>query len=110
LGSSANLGVVLEGSGQANLGGLSASGTASGGEPPTPEPVYGSRGYIQKKIKPKLEPIVEPEIPKINEIKKPQIKTIFAKGVSDLFGLSVQSKSQIDFSILADEAEILTLL
>jgi hypothetical protein len=44
-----------------------------------------------------------PELP-------PLIKSHFASGSTDLFGLSVQAGNRIDFSILADEAEILALL
>ena len=108
--SSGTLGVVLEASGESNFGGLSASGTATGGEPPAPpEPQYGSRGPYQRKVKPKLEPIFEPEIPLIIEIKKP-IKVLMLKPdtVSSNFNASAQNR--IDFSIRQDEADLLLIL
>jgi hypothetical protein len=108
--SSGTLGVVLEASGEANFGGLSASGTATGGEPPAPpEPQYGSRGPYQRKVKPKLEPIFEPEIPVIVETKKP-IKILMLKPdtVSSNFNASAQNR--IDFSIRQDEADLLLIL
>jgi hypothetical protein len=108
--SSATLGVVLDASGEANLGGLSASGTATGGEPPAPpEPQYGSRGPYQRKVKPKLEPIFEPEIPVIIETKKP-VKILMLKPdtVSSNFNASAQNR--IDFSIRQDEADLLLII
>ena len=108
--SSGTLGVVLEASGESNFGGLSASGTATGGEPPAPpEPQYGSRGPYQRKVKPKLEPLFEPEIPVIIETKKP-IKILMLKPdtVSSNFNASAQNR--IDFSIRQDEADLLLIL
>jgi hypothetical protein len=108
--SSGTLGVVLDASGESNFGGLSASGTATGGEPPAPpEPQYGSRGPYQRKVKPKLEPIFEPEIPVIVETKKP-IKVLMLKPdtVSSNFNASAQNR--IDFSIRQDEADLLLIL
>ena len=108
--SSGTLGVVLEASGESNFGGLSASGTATGGEPAAPpEPQYGSRGPYQRKVKPKLEPIYEPEIPVIVETKKP-IKVLMLKPdtVSSNFNASAQNR--IDFSVVQDEADLLLIL
>ena len=108
--SSGTLGVVLEASGESNFGGLSASGTATGGEPPAPpEPQYGSRGPYQRKVKPKLEPLFEPEIPVIIETKKP-VKILMLKPdtVSSNFNASAQNR--IDFSIRQDEADLLLIL
>jgi hypothetical protein len=108
--SSGTLGVVLDASGESNFGGLSASGTATGGEPPAPpEPQYGSRGPYQRKVKPKLEPIYEPEIPVIIETKKP-VKVLVLKPdtVSSNFNASAQNR--IDFSVVQDEADLLLIL
>jgi hypothetical protein len=108
--SSANLGVALQAFAESNFGGLSASGTATGGEPPAPpEPQYGSRGPYQRKVKPKLEPLFEPEIPVIIETKKP-IKILMLKPdtVSSNFNASAQNR--IDFSIVQDEADLLLIL
>ena len=94
------------------LGSLIASATTSQPEPPTPS-VYGSNGYVPiKKKEVKKEPVFVPEIPEIVDTPElePLIKSVFAKGSSDLFGLYAQSGNRIDFSILADEAEILSLL
>jgi hypothetical protein len=108
--SSGTLGVVLQASGESNFGGLSASGTATNGEPPAPpEPQYGSRGPYQRKVKSKLEPVFEPEIPVIIETKKP-IKILILKPdtVSSNFNASAQNR--IDFSIRQDEADLLLIL
>jgi hypothetical protein len=110
LSSEAFLGIVLDAVGESNLGGLSAAGTAQGGEPPAPpEPQYGSRGYVRHKVKPKLEPVYEPEIPVIVETKKP-IKILILKPdtVSSNFNASAQNR--IDFSIVQDEADLLLIL
>jgi hypothetical protein len=96
----------------AALGSLTASATATQPEPPGPA-LYGSNGYVPiKKKKVKKEPVFVPEIPEIVDTPElePLIKSVFAKGSSDLFGLSAQAGNRIDFSILADEAEILMLL
>jgi hypothetical protein len=80
-------------------------------EPPAPG-VYGSNGYVPIKKKQKKErptPVIVVEITDVPEL-EPLIKSVFAKGSSDLFGLYAQSENRIDFSILADEAEILSLL
>lgn len=109
LSSEAFLGIVLDAVGESNLGGLSAAGTAQGGEPPAPpEPQYGSRGPYQRKVKPKLEPVYEPEIPVIVETKKP-IKILILKPdtVSSNFNASAQNR--IDFSITQDEADLLLI-
>ena len=110
LSSEAFLGIVLDGVGESNLGGLSAAGTAQGGEPPTPpEPQYGSRGYVRHKVKPKLEPVYEPEIPLIVETKKPiKILMLQPDTVSSNFNASAQNR--IDFSIVQDEADLLLIL
>jgi hypothetical protein len=94
------------------LGSLIASATATQPQPPTPS-VYGSNGYVPiKKKEVKKEPVFVPEIPEIVDTPElePLIKSVFAKGSSDLSGLYAQSGNRIDFSILADEAEILSLL
>jgi hypothetical protein len=104
------LGVVLEASGQSNFGGLSASGTATGGEPPAPpEPQYGSRGPYQRKVKPKLEPIFEPETPVIIETKKP-IKILILKPDTISANFNASAQNRIDFSIRQDEADLLLIL
>jgi hypothetical protein len=108
--SSGTLGVVLEASGESNFGGLSASGTATGGEPPEPpEPQYGSRGPYQRKVKPKLEPIFEPEIPVIIETKKP-IKILILKPDTISSNFNASAQNRIDFSIRQDEADLLLIL
>jgi hypothetical protein len=108
--SSGTLGVVLEASGESNFGGLSASGTATGGEPPAPpEPQYGSRGPYQRKVKPKLEPLFEPEIPVIVETKKP-IKVLMLKPDTVLSNFNASAQNRIDFSIRQDEADLLLIL
>ena len=95
----------------ANLGSLIA--TAQTSQPPPPEPQhYGSNGYVPIKKKQKKErptPIIVVEITDVPEL-PPLIKSHFASGSTDLFGLSAQAGNRIDFSILADEAEILMLL
>ena len=108
--SSGTLGVVLEASGESNFGGLSASGTATGGEPPAPpEPQYGSRGPYQRKVKPKLEPLFEPEIPVIVETKKP-IKVLMLKPDTISSNFNASAQNRIDFSIRQDEADLLLIL
>jgi len=104
------LGVVLEASGESNFGGLSASGTATGGEPPAPpEPQYGSRGPYQRKVKPKLEPIFEPEIPVIIKTKKP-VKILMLKPDTISANFNASAQNRIDFSIRQDEADLLLIL
>jgi hypothetical protein len=108
--SSGTLGVVLDASGESNFGGLSASGTATGGEPPAPpEPQYGSRGPYQRKVKPKLEPIFEPEIPVIIETKKP-VKILILKPDTISSNFNASAQNRIDFSIRQDEADLLLIL
>ena len=95
----------------ANLGSLTATAQASTPTPPEPAH-YGSNGYVPIKKKQKKErptPVIVVEITDVPEL-EPLIKTHFAKGSTDLFGLSAQAGNRIDFSILADEAEILMLL
>jgi archaellum component FlaF (FlaF/FlaG flagellin family) len=95
----------------ANLGSLIA--TAQTSQPPQPEPQhYGSNGYVPIKKKQKKErptPVIVVEITDVPEL-EPLIKSHFASGSTDLFGLSAQAGNRIDFSILADEAEILMLI
>jgi len=96
----------------AQLGSITATAQASTPTPPEPSN-YGSNGYVPiKKKEVKKEPVFVPEIPEIVDTPElePLIKSVFAKGSSDLFGLYAQSGNRIDFSILADEAEILSLL
>lgn len=95
----------------AELGGLSASATTETPTPPTPdEPKYGSRGYapIKKKQK-QVQTYFEPEIPVIKETEpaRPVFKTVTASAdtLAGIFDATAQS--QIDFSILEDEAELL---
>jgi hypothetical protein len=110
LSSQAFLGIVLEAVGESNLGGLTAAGTAQGGEPPAPpEPQYGSRGPYQRKVKPKLEPVYEPEIPVIVETKKP-IKILILKPNTVLSNFNASAQNRIDFSIAQDEADLLMIL
>jgi hypothetical protein len=96
----------------AQLGSLIALAQSS--EPPVP-PIptpYGSNGYVPIRKKQKKErptPVIVVEITDVPEL-EPLIKTHFAKGSTDLFGISAQAGNRIDFSILADEAEILMLL
>lgn len=98
----------------AELGGLSASATTETPTPPTPdEPKYGSRGYtpIKKKQK-QVVTYFEPEIPVIKETEpaRPVFKTVTASAdtLAGIFDATAQS--QIDFSILEDEAELLLLI
>ena len=95
----------------ANLGSLTA--TAQSSTPNPPEPAhYGSNGYVPIKKKQKKErptPVIVVEITDVPEL-EPLIKSHFASASTDLFGLSAQAGNRIDFSILADEAEILMLL
>jgi hypothetical protein len=108
--SSATLGVVLDASGAANLGGLSASATAQGGEPPAPpEPQYGSRGPYQRKVKPKVVPVFEPEIPKIVET-KPVSKIVLIKTDTLASNFVASAEIRIDFSIRQDELDLLLIL
>jgi hypothetical protein len=96
----------------AQLGSLIATAqTSEPPVPPTPTP-YGSNGYVPIKKKQKKErptPVIIVEITDVPEL-EPLIKSHFASGSTDLFGLSAQAGNRIDFSILADEAEILMLL
>jgi hypothetical protein len=95
----------------AQLGSLTA--TAQSSTPTPPEPAhYGSNGYVPIKKKQKKErptPVIVVEITDVPEL-EPLIKSHFASASTDLFGLSAQAGNRIDFSILADEAEILMLL
>jgi hypothetical protein len=92
------------------LGSLTATAQATTPTPPEPENYgYAYRPYQQPKVKKvPIKPIVV-EITDVPEL-QPLIKSHFAKGSTDLFGLSAQAGNRIDFSILADEAEILMLL
>jgi hypothetical protein len=96
----------------ANLGSLIAIAQTSE-PPPPPEPQhYGSNGYVPIKKKQKKErptPVIVVEITDVPKL-EPLIKSHFASGSTNLFGLSAQAGNRIDFSILADEAEILMLL
>jgi hypothetical protein len=96
----------------APLGSLTATAQTSE-PPPPPEPQhYGSNGYVPIKKKQKQErpaPVLVVEITDVPKL-EPLIKSHFAAGSTDLFGLSAQAGNRIDFSILADEAEILMLL
>ena len=104
------LGISLDAIAESNLGGLTAAGTAQGGEPPAPpEPQYGSRGYVRHKVKPKLEPVYEPEIPVIVETKKPT-KILILKPVTISSNFNASAQNRIDFSIVQDEADLLLIL
>lgn len=99
---------------QANLGSLSATAQASTPEPPTPvTPQYGSNGYVPIKKKQKKQrptPVIVPEIVDIPEL-PPLIKSVFASASADnISELFASAENRIDFSVLADEAEILMLL
>ena len=101
----------------AELGALSASATTetpTPPEPPTPdEPKYGSRGYapIRKKQK-QVQTYFEPEIPVIKETEpaRPVFKTVTASADTLAGIFDANAQSQIDFSILEDEAELLLLI
>jgi hypothetical protein len=107
------LGIVHNVSGESTFGGLNAAGTATHGIPPEPEPQYGSRGnYLTEKIKPKIKKkakIEKPVIPKIIEI-TPQPKTIIKNTDPLVLFFNANAKSQIDFSVLQDEADLLLIL
>jgi hypothetical protein len=94
----------------AQFGSLTATAQSSTPTPPEPENYgYAYRPYPQPKVKKvPIKPLVV-EITDVPEL-EPLIKSHFAKGSTDLFGLSAQAGNRIDFSILADEAEILMLL
>jgi hypothetical protein len=95
----------------AQLGSLTATAQSSTPTPPEPQH-YGSNGYVPIKKKQKKErptPVIVVEITEVPEL-EPLIKSHFALGSTELFGLSAQAGNRIDFSILADEAEILALL
>lgn len=95
----------------ANLGSLIATAQTSQPTPPEPQH-YGSNGYVpikKKQNKERPTPVIVVEITDVPEL-PPLIKSHFASGLTDLFGLSAQAGNRIDFSILADEAEILMLL
>jgi hypothetical protein len=98
---------------EADLGSFTATAQASTPIPPEPTQQYGSRnGYYQVKNKKKQEPtVIQPTI--INyefEPLQPLIKTIFAIGKTDLFGLNVIAQSQIDFSTEQDDLDLLMIL
>ena len=95
----------------AQLGSITATAQASTPTPPEPAH-YGSNGYVpikKKQTKERPTPVIVVEITDVPEL-EPLIKSHFAKGSTDVFGLSAQAGNRIDFSILADEAEILMLL
>jgi len=101
-------------SGEATLGSLSASATSTIPTPPTPEPAkYGSNGYARpRKKKKEVQTYFEPEIPVIKKTEpaRPVIKTLTAKADTLAGIFDASAESQIDFSILEDEAELLLLI
>jgi hypothetical protein len=104
----------LEATAESNFGGLSASGTATGGEPPAPpEPGYGSRTPYRQPIR-KEQPKALPKIEEIEVLETfiedalPSI--IFKDGISSLSGFTVLAQSRIDFSIEQDDQELLMLI
>jgi len=93
------------------FGKLTASAQSS--IPPQPSQPYGSKnGYYQVKNKKKLEqPAIKPVI--INyeiEPLEPLIKTVFGNAVFNSGIFSAQGQSQIDFSTIQDEADLLLIL
>lgn len=80
----------------AALGGLSASATVPSDEVVSSQ--FGLPNYIQ------------PNFPKIIEPEKITVSIKVAKANTKLGKLSSKSKSQIDFSILDDDAEVLLLV
>jgi len=80
----------------ANLGGLSASATV-----PSDEVIPGSLGQPN---------YIQPNFPEIIEPEKITISIKVAKANTKLGKLSSKSISQIDFSILDDDAEVLLLV
>jgi hypothetical protein len=80
----------------ANLGGLSASATV-----PSDEVIPGSSGQPN---------YVQPNFPEIIEPVKITVSIKTATAKTKLGKLSSKSKSQIDFSILDDDAEVLLLV
>jgi hypothetical protein len=80
----------------ANLGGLSASATV-----PSNEVIPGSSGQPN---------YIQPNFPQIIEPEKITVSIKVAKANTKLGKLSSKSISQIDFSILDDDAEVLLLV
>jgi hypothetical protein len=80
----------------ANLGGLSANATV-----PSNEVIPGSSGQPN---------YIQPNFPQIIEPEKITVSIKVAKANTKLGKLSSKSISQIDFSILDDDAEVLLLV
>jgi hypothetical protein len=104
----------LQATAESNFGSLSASGTATGGEPPAPpEPGYGSRTPYRQPIR-KEQPQALPKIEEIEVLETfiedalPSI--IFKDGMSSFNGFTVLAESRIDFSIEQDDQELLMLI
>jgi hypothetical protein len=82
----------------AALGGLTATATAS---VPSVEVIQGQVGQPN---------YIQPNFPQIIEPEKITVSIKIAKANTKLGKLSSKSKSQIDFSILDDDAEVLLLV
>ena len=110
----ANSALAIVVSAEATLGAITANATSTIPTPPTPEPAkYGSNGYARpRKKKKEVQTYFEPEIPVIKKTEpaRPVIKTVSvsADTLAGIFDANAQS--QIDFSILEDEAELLLLI
>lgn len=126
VGASADLGSLVasaeaviesQNSANADLGGLTAQAISQvippTPPPPTPSIGNGKANYSVPRLKKKVKPvIVEPEIPVIKETKpaEPVFKTVTASADTLAGIFSATAESQIDFSILEDEAELLLLI
>ena len=117
LSASANSGVDNSSTASADLGSLSASATATSPTPPTPPtPSIGGGGgryrQVKRVVKPKPQPptgqVIE-ELFSLEELPK-LVKTHFSKADTISFNFTSSAQSQIDFSILEDEAELLLLI
>ena len=114
----ANASIVTENVALADLGQLTAQAISQvippiPPEPPTPSIGNGRADYSRPRLKKKTSiKVFEPEIPIITETEPstPIFSTITASADTLAFVFSANSKSQIDFSILEDEAELLLLI
>ena len=110
----ANSGLQIVATAQALLGGLTANATSTIPTPPTPEPSQIGGGIYRQppRRKKQVQTYFEPEIPVIKKTEpaRPIIKTV-AVSADTLAGIfDATAQSQIDFSILEDEAELLLLI
>jgi hypothetical protein len=110
--------VQSQNSATADLGGMNAQAISqvippTPPEPPTPSIGNGRANYSIPRLKKKVKPqIVEPEIPVVKETKpsQPVFKTVTASADTLAGIFSAKAESNIDFSILEDEAELLLLI